>query len=373
MKKTILHVSKYYYPDLGGIETIARSVADGLTDYRNVVVCFATDGRDSMDEIDGIKVYRVKVNFSVLHQDVSFGYYATLKRLMKEYAPHYVHVHCPNPYVYPIVLKVIDKDTKLVLHWHSDILAKGMAYWFVKPFEQAFLKRADMILATSPNYIHPSSPIYQYRDKTDYVQNGMIVADFERRPNDDARIAEIKNQYKGKKIVLFVGRHISYKGIDVLIEAERYIKGDCVILVAGSGPLTPSLKQMATSKRIVFTGRLSADDLRCYTYAADVFAFPSTTKAEAFGVALAEGMYCRCVPVVFHLEGSGVNWVSVKDETGLEIPLGDVKAYAQAIDTLLADDALRERLAENSRQRVQTLFTDKVAAQKISDIYHRLS
>jgi hypothetical protein len=39
MKKTILHVSKYYYPYLGGIETLARSLAEGMVNYHNVVVC----------------------------------------------------------------------------------------------------------------------------------------------------------------------------------------------------------------------------------------------------------------------------------------------------------------------------------------------
>ena len=99
MKKTILHVSKYYYPYLGGIETLLKSLAEGMTEYRNIVVCFATDGKDSAETVNGITVYRVKVNFSMMSQDVAFGYYQTLKRLMEEYEPQFVHVHCPNPYV----------------------------------------------------------------------------------------------------------------------------------------------------------------------------------------------------------------------------------------------------------------------------------
>ena len=41
MTKTILHISKYYYPDEGGIETVAKYLAEGLTDYRNIVICYA--------------------------------------------------------------------------------------------------------------------------------------------------------------------------------------------------------------------------------------------------------------------------------------------------------------------------------------------
>lgn len=372
MKKTILHVSKYYYPYLGGIETLVKSLAEGMTDYRNIVVCFATDGKDSTETINGITVHRVKVNFSMMSQDVAFGYYRTLKRLMQEYEPQFVHVHCPNPFVYPLVQKVLRPDTKLILHWHSDILSKGFAYTFVKPFEKSILKRADLIVATSPNYIHPSSPIYPYKEKTDIVQNGMITADFDLKEGDAERIAAIKARYGNKKLLLFIGRHIPYKGIDWLIDIEKMVKSDCQFIIAGDGPLTKQLKKKVTSSRITFTGRLSTDDLRCYTHAADIFTFTSNTKAEAFGIALAEAMYCRCVPVVFHLEGSGVNWVSLKGVTGEEVPLGDLQAYANAIDMLLSHPDKMKQYAEASHQRVLDMFTDEEAVCQMNKIYHQL-
>ena len=372
MRNTILHISKYYYPDFGGIETLAKSMAEGMTEYHNVVVCFATDGEDSTDEVEGITVHRIKVNFSMMSQDVAFGYYATLKNLMVHYKPMYVHVHCPNPYIYPIVLKVIHPETKLVLHWHSDILAKGIVYKLIKPFEKAILKRADLIVATSPNYIHPSSPIYPFKEKTDVVQNGMITADFDKREGDDEKIAAIKAKYGNKKLLLFIGRHIPYKGIDWLIDIEKMVKSDCHFIIAGQGPMTKRLKARATSPRITFTGRLSTDELRCYTHAADIFTFTSNTKAEAFGIALAEAMYCRCVPVVFHLEGSGVNWVSQKGVTGEEVPLGDLQAYANAIDSLLSNPDKMKQYAEASHQRILDMFTDEEAVCQMNKIYHQL-
>lgn len=370
--KTILHVSKYYYPDLGGIETLARSLAEGLTAYRNVVVCFATDSKTSCDTINGVIVHRVKVNFSFMHQDVSFGYYKQLKRLIQEYNPDFVHVHCPNPYVYPLVLRAISPKMKLILHWHSDIISKGLMYKIVKPLENKVLKRSDLILATSPNYIHPSSPIYEYKDKIQIVQNGVIAEDFDMQEGDTERITSIKHQYGDKPLIIFVGRHIPYKGIDLLIEAEKHIQHDCQIIITGTGPLTSQLEKLSKSPRITFTGRLNSDDLRCHVYASDIFAFPSNTKAEAFGIALAEAMYCHCVPVVFHLEGSGVNWVSLKDQTGLEIAHGDTKAFASAIDHLLTHKELLTKYAQASHKRVKENFTDKMAVMKMNEIYNSL-
>ena len=189
---------------------------------------------------------------------------------------------------------------------------------------------------------------------------------------DDEKIAAIKAQYGNKKLLLFIGRHIPYKGIDWLIDIEKMVKGDCHFIIAGQGPMTQQLKAKATSPRITFTGRLSTDDLRCYTHAADIFTFTSNTKAEAFGIALAEAMYCRCVPVVFHLEGSGVNWVSLKGVTGEEIPLGDLQAYANAIDSLLSHPDKMKQYAEASHQRVLDMFTDEKAVLQMNKIYHQL-
>lgn len=372
MKQTILHISKYYHPYLGGIETLVKSMAEGLTVFRNIVVCYATDGKDSVDQINGVTVYRVKVNFSMMSQDVALGYYQALRKLMKEYEPQYVHVHCPNPYVYPLVLKAINPETKLILHWHSDILSKGLIYKFIKPFESVILKRANLIITTSPNYIHPSSPIYKYKEKISIAQSGIVVNNFDLKDNDKERIADIKKQYGNKPIVFLFGRHIPYKGIDWLMKIEKYVKSDCQFIIAGSGPLTNQLKQQNSSPRITFTGRLSTDDLRCYLHAADIFAFTSNTKAEALGLALAEAMYCRSTPIVFHIEGSGVNWVSIKDQTGLEIPLGDLPGYAKAIDLLLTDNSLRERLAEAAHQRVIAMFTEQKSVSIMEDIYKRL-
>ena len=108
-------------------------------------------------------------------------------------------------------------------------------------------------------------------------------------------------------------------------------------------------------------------------YASDLFAFPSVNKAEAFGVALAEAMYCGTVPVTFTIKGSGVNWVSLNGVTGEEVPLNDVAAYAKAIDHLLEDNALRTKYAASAHERVNTLFNDTVVAEAANQMFLGMS
>lgn len=372
MKQTLLHVAKYYYPAEGGIETVTKYMAEGLTDFNNVVICFSHDGITRMDTINGTKVYRIAPSLKVSSQDIAFTYYSYLKKIIQEYQPDIIVLHCPNPFLYPITISLIPKYSKFVLLWHSDILGKGMLYKGIKHFERRILRKADLILATSPNYIHPSSPIYEHRDKVRVVQNGIITADFRFRKGDEELITSIKRKYHGKKIVFFVGRHAQYKGIDRLIEAEQYIQSDCIILIAGRGPETEALKAMTHSDRIKFIGRIPNEELRHYYYAADVFGFASITKQEAFGIALAEAMYCGCVPVTFTIEGSGVNWVSVKSETGQEVPLGDVRAYAEAIDRLLSNPDLYMQYAAAGKKRVTSMFTCKQSNIEAAKIFNEL-
>lgn len=369
---TILHIATFYYPHIGGIEVTAQQLAEGLTDYRNVVVCFSNDGKSHEDVINNIHIYRVGVNFTILHQSVAFGYYHTVKRLIQQYQPNFIHIHCPNPFVYPIVTSLIKPNTKLIVHWHSDIIGKGLAYNLVQGYETKLLNRADTIVATSPYYVTRSHCLQQHKNKLQVLQSAIAPTAFVPTTDDKEKIKAIHKRYNDKKIVFFVGRHVGYKGIECLLKAEQFIQSDCAIVIAGKGPLDKRLLAQSYSERVHFIGHISHDDLRCYLHAADIFAFPSINKAEAFGLALAEAMYCKAVPVTFSIEGSGVNWVSLANITGKQVPLGDIRGYAAAINELLTNDTLHQQYAEAAHQRIIDNFTVEKAILQAKQIYTTL-
>ena len=67
-----------------------------------------------------------------------------------------------------------------------------------------------------------------------------------------------------------------------------------------------------------------------------------------------------------------MNWVSQNGETGIEVPNGDDKAYAEAIDTLLGDDELRGKYGENARKRIKENFTIPKMAEKMEECYKEI-
>lgn len=353
----ILHISKYYSPYLGGVENICKYLVEGAVKHETAVVCFNDKCKDIIEEVNGHKVYRVATWINVARQALSLSYFWVLKKAIKEFKPDVIQFHWANPFPAWVLLCVIPKNVKLIIHWHMDIIKQKHIYPFIKPVETALLKRADMVCVTSPQYRDGSLPLQPFKDKVRIVQNAMDEDNFILRDGDVEKINAVKAKYGNKPIVFFIGRHIQYKGLPHLIEAEKYVKSDCVFVIAGSGPLTDELKAQCKSSRVHFVGRLSDEDLKLYHYAASVFAFPSVTKNEAFGVALAEAMYCGTPAVTFTIPGSGVNWVSLNGETGIEVPNGDDKAYAEAVDKLIEDKELNKKYGVAGHQRVVENFT----------------
>jgi glycosyltransferase involved in cell wall biosynthesis len=286
--------------------------------------------------------------------------------------PDVIHFHWANPFPAAVLLTMIPKDIKLVIHWHMDIIKQAKIYPLIKPIEKMLLRRADMILVTSPNYRDGSIPLMPFKSKVRIVQSAMDESKFVLNENDNNKIIELKRKFGNKPIVFFVGRHIQYKGLPYLLSAEKYVKTDCVFIIAGGGPLTEELKNECHSDRVKFVGRISDQELKYYHYAASVFAFPSITKNEAFGVALAEAMYCYTPAVTFTIEGSGVNWVNLNGETGIEVPNCDIKAYAHAIDTLLSDPQLSNQYADAAHKRVVENFTIPRMMEKMIQFYNEL-
>ncbi len=368
----ILQISNYYYPQIGGIEQVAQDCTDALRSDNEVkVFCFNHEKGDKTDLIDGIEVIRAGCFAKISSQSLSFSYYKLLKRVFADFQPEVVIFHYPNPFAARYLLKALKKhrNVKLILYWHLDITKQKILGKFFAKQTRKLLNKADRVLATSPNYIEGSKFLRAYRSKCEVVS--CCVND--RHLNIDENITRaaesIRKENEGKTVCLAVGRHVPYKGTEYLIRASRLLDDRFRIFIAGEGPLTPSLKRLAEhDKKVIFLGKIDHETLRAYLLACDLFCFPSITKNEAFGIALAEGMYYEKPAVTFTIEGSGVNYVSLNGVTGIEAENGNVEQYAQAMVKLSEDADLCLKFGREGKERVKTFFTQEIFRNKMRQV-----
>ena len=100
--------------------------------------------------------------------------------------------------------------------------------------------------------------------------------------------------------------------------------------------------------------------------ACDIYCFPSITKNEAFGLALADAMYYEKPAVTFTIPGSGVNYVSLDGVTGIEVENRNVEKYAEALKKLSTDKELRDQYGKAGKKRVIENFLDSQFRENIN-------
>lgn len=372
----ILQISNYYFPFIGGIEQVTRDCSDALKGEHEVkVFCFNHEKGDKIDEVDGVEIIRAGCFAKVASQSLSFSYGKLLKKTLREFAPDVVIFHYPNPFAAHFLLKRLKrlKNCKLIVWWHLDITKQKILGKLFKGQNKRLLRRADKVVATSPKYIEGSRFLQSVREKCVVIP--CCVNDSRMHPDAGvlARAEELKKENEGKTVCLAMGRHVPYKGIEYLVRASKLLDENFLVWIGGRGPLTEELKALAAGdKKVTFLGRVENDELVSRILACDIFCFPSITKNEAFGIALAEAMAYAKPAVTFTIEGSGVNYVSLDGLTGIEVENRNVAAYAEAIKKLASDAQLRKTYGENAKRRVEELFTNEKFTQNVNDLLESL-
>lgn len=373
MRKKILHISSYYIPHYGGIEQVAYDVTSILKEnFEQKIICFNDKKKTEKGDYEGIEVTRVGFLKKISSQAISLSYFFHLKKIISNFKPNYIHFHAPNPLIsiYLIILMMCYPKIKLIIHWHSDIVEQVNFYKIYRLIESYFLKKSYKIIATSKNYIEGSEVLKNYKEKIKIIPNIVDENKLILRGSNLEEIEKIKKEYEGKKIIFFIGVHRKYKGIKYLIESSKYLGEEYQIFIAGKGVLTEELKKLSKGdKKIKFLGKITDEEKKNYLYAADVFAFPSITKNEAFGVALAEALYCGLPAVTFFIEGSGVNWVNKNKITGIEVKNSNAKEFANALKEICENKELKIEYEKAAKKWIRSNFTKENIQEKLKEIY----
>lgn len=367
----VLQVSKFYWPVMGGIETVTWELVEGLRrEGCDVdVLCAHKRPVTSRERFPaGYEVVRAASYGMVLATSMS----PALVQQMSRMAHHsdIVHVHMPDPMAAAAVFAT-RPSSRVVVHWHSDVVRQRLAMRLYEPLQRWLLKRADAIICTSEPYAEASEPLRPWRNKVAVIPIGISDS----TPASCSHKAdEIKRRFHSRRIVFALGRMTYYKGFDVLIDAAAELPDDCVVLIGGDGAMfdyySSRIALRGLKHKVRMLGHVSFQDLPSYFRACDVFCMPSTVRAEAYGVAMVEAMVMGKPIVASDIAGSGVPWVN--SGSGLNIRVGNSRALTDALRQLLDDPELRASLGNAARERYLKEFNAELMTRRTIDLYRRL-
>lgn len=365
----ILHVGKFW-PMSGGMERVMYDIVyDASTNgHKCDILCAAADKPGEIKINSNGKIICTPTWFKAASTMITPAMVTRLRRICNDY--DILHIHHPDPMA-NLALILSGFKGKVVLHWHSDILKQKTLLKIYKPLQDWMIKRADVIIGTSPVYLQNSPHLINAQEKLSCLPIGVAQV----HP-DPVKVQEIRDRFGGKKIVFSVGRLVGYKGHKYLIDAAKFLNDDYIILIGGSGPMfTPmklQIKNESLDGKVVLLGRLSDEELQNYYGACDVFCLSSIWKTEAFGLVQVEAMSCGKPVVATTIKGSGVSWVNKHGYSGLNVPPEDSKALAEAISAIVSNDDTYQRYSQNAKQRWLDYFTKERMLSDCKGLYESL-
>jgi len=357
----IIQINPYYPPYLGGAEQRIRDLSEKLSKKGHQVEVFTSNiGCPKDKQLKSTK--NLKIHYlpakEFAHTPIIPSLY---KELMKIPQESVMHVHVGRA-ISPEISLLISNKKKIPYIAHIRTNSEPISLIgkiILKPYKRLFLKRvlkdAKKIITLNKDYKNLFAKTYDL-DKKKFV----VI------PNStDFKIID-KNKIlirKDIREILFVGRLTPEKNIDLIIKSIFLLENREIILnLVGDGEYKDKLINLVNkfnlTNQINFIGILNRKDLYKQYLKSDLVILPS--KVECFSSVLLEAM-ATGVPIIAS-DIPGTRSVIKNRYNGLLVEPTPEK-IAQAIDKLIKNPKLRERLAKNGLKEVKKYSWDKIVEQ----------
>jgi rhamnosyl/mannosyltransferase len=206
------------------------------------------------------------------------------------------------------------------------------------------------------------------------------------KPQSEAVVDVFRRRLKldRKKVVLFVGRIVPYKGLEYLIKALKYMQDvdpDFHLIVVGqpegkgiSGKsdyyrkVCDEVKNLGLMHKVHFLGKVSTEELMSYYTLADVLVLPSVMRGEAFGTVLLEALACGTPVVASRIPGVK-DVLKGNDVVGCYVPPRDEEALGRAIVKIAYN---KGAVSEKCREFVKENYSVEKTVEKYVELYQSL-
>jgi glycosyltransferase involved in cell wall biosynthesis len=366
---------------IGGVESLVWDVAQRLAEREHEVTLFGGKGPVSR-QLPNVKVLRYpyiareswgrvrplrkSLNLLKLLERLSMAP-AALPDLLRG---SFDIVQVVKPYDFPIAARARARSgARFIYNSHGTDFFPG---------DVLFRRSIDGAFACSR--YNAAMVATRYHIPIDVAYNGFDESLFRPLPPDQALRARYSPD--GAPLLLYVGRLVTFKGLDHLLDAVAMLNGRMSsealnsnanhslakaprlpvrLILAGDGPHRAALHERANrlglGGRVQFLGSVPHYEIPHLNAISDAFVVPSTDH-ETFCIAACEAMGCGR-PVIATRVG-GLPEVVCDGETGFLVPPGDAAALAERIAMLLGDGGLRQRMGEAARVSAEMFTWDRV-------------
>lgn len=323
------------------------------------------------------RVAIVTIGFA-MHLITQFYQWKLARKLIKEKGIDVVHEPAPVSAVQPSAMFAL--GVPVVIGPMNGGMDFPQAFRYMSSIAERVMYRLMRIFATLYNLLIPGKllarvllvanprtmatlPKFRLGEVVELVENGVFSVVDEPKPATQ----------KDETQVLYVGRLVDWKMIEVAIEAVQRCKSKVKLTIVGDGPMRSDLEKLAQSfqkNNVEFVGVVPHAKVNQYYDQADIFVLSSVR--ECGGAVVLEAM-SRGMPVIATDWGGPADYLT--DETGYLVKPQSkeymVSHFADHIDTLAENPELRTMIGTAAIQRIKTYFLWDLKIQEILAIYRQ--
>jgi glycogen synthase len=273
--------------------------------------------------------------------------------------------------------------------WKREQLGNG--YDFTVWLEKTTLEMSDAVIAVSEETKVDLLRLFNIDPKKIVViHNGIDLQEYQKVNRPD--VLTKYNIDPKVPFVLFVGRITRQKGIVHLVNALRHLNDNIQVVLCAGAPDTPEIADemkkavaevQAVRNQVIWIQEMVSNEEKIALYShAEVFCCPSIY--EPFGIINLEAMACETAVVASAV--GGIKEVVIHEETGLLVSLDQMQEspfeacdpeqfsidLADAINRLMQDPELRQKMAKAGRERAVNHFSWSSIASKTQKLYQNL-
>lgn len=372
----VLMVTPFYYPVIGGSETQIENLSLKLNEIGKVadIMTFNLDSTGKpksfgkIEKINGLNIIRIpafrffpsklqhnKINFMVNFIPGRFT------RIFKNY--DVLHFHNETDLTFP----VFSFNTNKSKVFHLRCLSVTYPIFKRNFICRRLLRRvADIYIAQSKYVSCLLSGLDIPMSRIEVIPNAINVSIF--KPEGE----KVENR------ILYVGRIEEFKGLHVLLRSLKHVCKYVELLIVGPMVGEPGYHKMImkliteinekTPHKVVYLGLKKPHEVLQYFQTASIVIVPSLS--ESFGNVILESLACE-TPVIASKVG-GIPEIISNYKNGILVPPNNNVKLAEAIEHILSDEKLRQRLGKQGRKLVVNNYSIDAIVKKVLNVYNKL-